>query len=265
MAPGTSRSTYNDDDDAPNHHQGFHLALVLHTALAPSAILAQFTNTRPFSTIKKRGFCVGIPKKAQTPRTLVAVRPAGHRGRAAGAGLWKVNPNGTITSTAGLYLDNVDARNVSGNSIQLQRCNGNPAQRWRLLGNGRIANVGTGGGGSTWSHRLDAHCHEHQELSGVDHGLELFHRLPGQQPMMKLSGPWFVQVGFKFSTDGTVRSDNGLCLHNTNGQLGNGNHVQLYDCNGTPAQSGGRLQVGNKVQMWDCQNNQKWSVFSRLS
>ena len=87
---------------------------------------------------------------------------------------------------------------------------------------------------------------------------------------------WTVQV------DGTLRAD-GACLDVQNAGLGNGNAVQLYACNGTPAQkwtlrpdgtvlnprSGRCLDVanggtgaGNPVIIWDCSGapNQKWTV-----
>lgn len=85
-----------------------------------------------------------------------------------------------------------------------------------------------------------------------------------------------------FQGDGTVRADGG-CLDVQNAGTGNGNAVQLYACNGTPAQkwtlradgtllnprSGRCLDVanggtgaGSPVIIWDCSaaSNQKWSV-----
>jgi hypothetical protein len=85
-----------------------------------------------------------------------------------------------------------------------------------------------------------------------------------------------------FQSDGTVRAD-GACLDVQNAGTGNGNAVQVYACNGTPAQkwtlradgtivnprSGRCLDVanggtgaGNPVIIWDCSGapNQKWTV-----
>ncbi|KAI9348247.1 ricin B lectin domain-containing protein [Zopfochytrium polystomum] len=219
------------------------------------------------SFINKSGFCLDVPDHDFVAGKRLHLWRCEQSGIDTGSMLWEFHPDGTIrTSIGDLCLDNVDAKNVNGNGIQLQRCNGNPAQKWQTLPNGAIANVGTGGArclnlnGNNLANNERVQLWDCNNADGSNQwsigpptpsaDLQIY------LPNLDVSGKCVDTVAnggprtavdlftcnltpaqlWTFSPDGSVKNGRGLCLDNTNGQIANGNPVQVFDCNGTPAQ-----------------------------
>ncbi|KAI9322083.1 ricin B lectin domain-containing protein [Zopfochytrium polystomum] len=228
-------------------------------AREPSAVL-----------IYKGNFCLDVPNNDQSPGKLLHLWQCEQNGISTGSMLWTFHADGTITSTTGLCLDNVDAKNANGNGIQLQRCNGNSAQKWQPLANGALANVGTGNarclnlnnnnlanneriqlwdcnnadgslqGGSQWS--VGPPDQEAGATSFLAYRPNTNFALdtPANGPA-RTAVDLYTQNGtpaqqWTWFKDGSVRNGRGLCLDNTNGIIADGNPVQVFDCNQTPAQ-----------------------------
>ncbi|KAI9318280.1 ricin B lectin domain-containing protein [Zopfochytrium polystomum] len=283
-------------------------------AAATAAALFIASSAEAANLISKSGFCLDVPSNNQAPGQLLHLFQCNNK---ADSMFWNFNPDGTITSTNGLCLDNVDAKNVNGNGIQLQKCNGNPAQKWQPLGSGAIANVGTSGARCLNLNNNNLANNERVQLwdcNNADGSVKGGSQWTIGEPLPDAGTTTFIAYhpngGFAldnpfnggrgtqvdlfdsaraanvwtFNPDGTIRTPRGFCLDNTNGQLVDGNPVQVFDCNGTPAQKwiyrsdrtifnlqsqrcldndSGRQQNGNKVQMWTCQNGNPSQTWDR--
>ncbi|KAI9359640.1 ricin B lectin domain-containing protein [Zopfochytrium polystomum] len=242
------------------------------------------------SFINKSGFCLDVPDHDFVVGKRLHLWRCEQNGIDTGSMLWNFFADGTIRTTNGLCLDNVDAKNVNGNDIQLQRCNGNSAQKWQTLPSGAIANVGTGSARCLNLNNNNLALNERIQLwdcnnaDGSVQGGSQWSIGPPSRPAS--SRPSLVSTGTSFcvdtvanggprtavdlftcnstpaqqwffSPDGSIKNARGLCLDNTNGQLADGNPLQVFDCNGTPAQKWIHRQDGSlfNLQTQKCLDN----------
>lgn len=238
---------------------------------------AQSWTPEPDGTLRVNGLCMDVTNGGTGNGTPVQLWTC----NGSGAQVWQASDGALLNPASGRCLDDPGASSTNGTQLQIYDCNGTSAQRWgvpqavladssgddnqAVLNGGVVPGLPGAVAGDT--------------AVGFD-GRTGYAVAPASW-WLDVAGPMTIEAWIKESSaTGPIPSGvSGKCVDDSGGSTVNGTHVQVWDCNGTAAQSwtteadgtlrldgkcmdvsGGSTDNGALVQLWDCTGgaNQVW-------